>query len=718
MRFRVLAAVWFAVCGAMPLLAQVPTHPGPPPAPSAATPAKPHSRTKMALSAPVVPQAVFDATSLGSPLQLQSDWRVGITSDPAASSADFDDSNWAIRDAQANISDVANDDENSAPAANSGPSATKKSGTKIPQRYAWFRLHIKLAPDHGPLALLIELPVASNTTVSIGGTGTGLSPDVYANGLHIVPEGPHGDSPQHYQPISRIYDLNVPANETSLTLVVRINYIAFGLGAYNGYFSNHTLYLGNPGDLARELNLWSNRSLFERLPHLIYCVLLAVLAIFLFALYLTQRDRTEYLWLGLHELVQAPIGFVELAGSSARLNIVWYAALELELVLISGYLFFEFLVVFLSLPRPWYTRWLRYTAPLLLVVGPTMLFVGHGLTVTLLLIGLFLFTAVWVVGWFIFIFITLFAAAVRRNFEAGLWLIPLILSVIGVIEPVVTSTISEETGAVYRSPLTIDAGPIPIHMSSVGDFAGIFVILLILYIRFMHIFRDRERAASELAAARSVQELLIPQEKSATPGFEVDSVYCPANEVGGDFFHLESAGSDGMLVVIGDVAGKGLKAAMNVSLLMGALRSTDERSPAKILEALNGVLTGTESFTTCQAVWLGSDGEMIIANAGHLPPYLNGQEINLPGALPLGVMPQVRYEEERFFLQPGDRILLLSDGVVEARKSSGELFGFDRVRYLSTQSAFYLADAAKAFGQEDDITVLTVRRQVPVVLAA
>ena len=105
---------------------------------------------------------------------------------------------------------------------------------------------------------------------------------------------------------------------------------------------------------------------------------------------------------------------------------------------------------------------------------------------------------------------------------------------------------------------------------------------------------------------------------------------------------------------------------------------------------------------------------MGIANAGHLPPYLNSQEINLPGALPLGVIPQVSYEEERFYLHPGDRILLMSDGVVEARQPSGELFGFDRVRYLSNQSAFYLADAAKAFGQEDDITVLTVRRLAPV----
>jgi serine phosphatase RsbU (regulator of sigma subunit) len=214
-----------------------------------------------------------------------------------------------------------------------------------------------------------------------------------------------------------------------------------------------------------------------------------------------------------------------------------------------------------------------------------------------------------------------------------------------------------------------------------------------------------------------VQELLIPQEKLSTPGFEVDSVYNPANEVGGDFFHIQTVGVEGLIVVIGDVAGKGLKAAMNVSLLMGALRRTQEHRPAKILESLNRVLTGTESFTTCQAVWFGANGEMVIANAGHLPPYLNSQEIGLRGELPLGVLADVNYEEARFYLHPGDRVLLLSDGVVEARQPSGELFGFDRVRHFCQQSAFYLAEAAKSFGQQDDITVLTIRRQAEVMAA-
>ena len=123
--------------------------------------------------------------------------------------------------------------------------------------------------------------------------------------------------------------------------------------------------------------------------------------------------------------------------------------------------------------------------------------------------------------------------------------------------------------------------------------------------RFLRIHHDQERASGELAAARSVQELMIPREKVETPGYEVDSVYNPATEVGGDFFHIEPTPDGGLLVILGDVAGKGLQAAMNVSMLMGALRRTSERSPARILESLNRVLIGSDSFTTCQVAGSG-----------------------------------------------------------------------------------------------------------------
>jgi hypothetical protein len=354
---------------------------------------------------------------------------------------------------------------------------------------------------------------------------------------------------------------------------------------------------------------------------------------------------------------------------------------------------------------------LRYTTPVLLGVGPGMLLLGthNPLALVVMIVG-FLGSMLWMTGWTLFIFITLIRATLRRNFEAGLLLIPLLLTIIGIVEPILTGGMSDFGGHPYHSPLTIQAGMIPIHFASIADFAGLLTIVLIIFVRFLRIQHDQERANSELAAARSVQELMIPHEKLETPGFEVESIYTPATEVGGDFFHIQPTGDGGLLVVIGDVAGHGLQAAMNVSMLMGALRRIPERSPAKILESLNRVLAGSESLTTCEAMWFGPHGELVLASAGHLPPYLNSQEIVLPGGLPLGAIPENTYDEVRLYLHPGDRLLLLSDGVVEARKPSGELFGFERVHNLSNQSAFYIADAAKEFGQEDDITVLTVRR--------
>jgi len=651
----------------------------------------------------------FDATHLGSPLLLDKGWRVGISSDPAAEKPDFDDSKWAVRNAEDAFEDVSEDHPAS---ESSGTDEDKKPGNSIspdgPQKYAWFRLHVRLPDHHGPLFLLVELPTSQSTAINISSSGPGF--DVFANGIQIHPGGPHADTPERYQPISRLYNLKVPPDETNLILVARTIYKPFGYGAYTSFFANRKLRLGDREELDRSLELWNVHGLFERLPKIVISILLLVLAMFLFALYFTQKGHPEYLWLGLHELVMAPLAFIELAGSSAQLDSLWFAAIYFQLFLVSAYLYFEFLIAFLSLRRRWYILFLRYSSPILLGVAPTLLLVGHSTLIWVLLVAVGLFSLLWIMGWTIFVFLTLIVATVRRNFEAGLLLIPLVLSMIGMMEPLLIALITSMGHENYRSPLTLQAGPVPIHFAAVADFVGILVIVLIIFVRFLRINRDQERASSELAAARSVQELMIPHENIQTPGFEVESVYTPANEVGGDFFHVQSTGDGGLLVVLGDVAGKGLRAAMNVSMLMGALRRTSEFSPGRILESLNRVLVGGDSFTTCQAVWFKHDGEVVMANAGHLPPYLNSQEVALPGGLPLGFIPEVEYDEVHVYLHPGDRLLLMSDGVVEARASSGELFGFDRVHNLSGQSAFYIADAAKAFGQEDDITVLTVRR--------
>ena len=722
MRRIILGLAAVAVCVAIQLAAQ-PTHPRTPMGPSPLEQAlRPHAHARPALAnAPHTPAVAFDATGLGSPLLLDKGWRVGISGDLAAASPAFDDSAWSLRDAQDSIAEVADEDHHADPSGPSGQNGKPQPPVQFApppghQRpFAWFRLHIKLAPNHGPLSLLIELPVTQNANLAYNSQTLGV--DVFANGKQIQPEGPHADALEKYQQVSRLYNLNLDPSETSLTLAVRTIYVPFGYGAYTSFFGAHNLQLGPPDALSKSLEMWTAHSLFERLPRLVASILLIFLALFLLALYFSQKGHSEYLWLALHELSQAPLGFVELAGNSARLDQLWYVALYLQLTLLSAYLYFEFLIAFLSLRRRWYIRALRYTAPIMALVGPAVVLVGQNTAIGILLAVGLLGSFFWIVGWLIFILITLAVATLRRNFEAGLLLVPLLLTLVGWVEPVLTGGMSNWGGRGYHSPLTVQAGPIPIHFAAIADFTGLFVIVLIVFGRFLRVQREQQRASSELAAARSVQELMIPHERLETPGFEVESIYNPANEVGGDFYHVQPTPDGGLLVVIGDVAGKGLKAAMNVSMLMGALRRTPERSPAKILESLNRVLVGSESFTTCQAAWLGPNGEVVLANAGHLPPYLNSQEVKVHGGLPLGVLPDISYEEVRLYLHPGDRILFLSDGVVEARLPSGELFGFDRVHNLSNQSAFYIADAAREFGQEDDITVLTVRRLAQAVAA-
>ncbi|HEU5351176.1 MAG TPA: SpoIIE family protein phosphatase [Terracidiphilus sp.] len=661
-----------------------------------------------AAEATAPPAVVVDATHIGSPMTLDKNWRVGVSANPAAALPGFDDSKWMLRNAGDSLDEISDQD----------PQHDQKAGAHAPgtvsleqenHPWVWFRLHVKLAKGHGPVALLIALPVVQNATMAFGAGGQVV--DVYANGRLIAPEGPHGSAAGRYQEISRIYDLNVPPETTDLTLVARTLYIPFGLTAYTNFFSSRTLRLGYPAELKNEQQLWAVHSLFEHLPALTVAMMLLVLAAFLLALYYTQRGHAEYLWLALHEGIQAPIAVIDLLGSFAWLDQLWYGAMLLELVVISAYLFFEFLIAFLSLERRWYIQLMRFTAPILAGVGPGLLLLGyHNALVIWLLIFIYVGSLGWMVMWTVFIFLTLILATIKRNFEAGLLLIPLVLTIVGLVEPILTGGMSDWGGHAYHSPLTIQAGMIPIHFASVADFIGMLAIVLIIFVRFLRIQHDQERVTSELAAARSVQELMIPQETLETPGYEVDSVYNPAAEVGGDFYYVQPVDDGNLLVVLGDVAGKGLQAAMTVSMLMGALRQTKERSPARILESLNRVLTGGEGLTTCQAVWFGAQGDLVVASAGHLPPYLNSQEVMLPGGLPLGAIPEVTYEEVRLYLHPGDRLLLLSDGVVEAQQPTGELFGFDRVHNLSNQSAFYIADAAKSFGQEDDITVLTVRR--------
>jgi phosphoserine phosphatase RsbU/P len=231
----------------------------------------------------------------------------------------------------------------------------------------------------------------------------------------------------------------------------------------------------------------------------------------------------------------------------------------------------------------------------------------------------------------------------------------------------------------------------------------------VLLFRHRRISLEQVRVSAEFEAAREVQQRLVTTPPTV-PGFQIEGVYLPATQVGGDFYRILPEEEGGILVVVGDVSGKGLPAAMTVSAIIGSLRTLSTAAPAEILRILNLSLAGDlrGGFVTCLAARLHPDGSCTLANAGHVAPYINGVELAIDNGLPLGLSAESVYPEMTFTLPPGAQLTVITDGVVEARNTQGELFGFERTAAISTESAESIARAASTFGQEDDITVLTL----------
>ncbi len=236
--------------------------------------------------------------------------------------------------------------------------------------------------------------------------------------------------------------------------------------------------------------------------------------------------------------------------------------------------------------------------------------------------------------------------------------------------------------------------------------------------RFGSARAEEQRLHAEMETARQVQLLMQPAQSISVPHLRIDPAYYPVQEIGGDFFQISQDADDSLLMVVGDVSGKGLKAALTVSLIVGLWQDVSDdagQSPGKILERLNKRLTSRiqDGFVTCLCLRLGRNGSLTVANAGHLAPYVNGQELALESGLPLGVSAESEYPETHGVLPPDYNLVMISDGVVEARDKTKSFFGFDRLQQALAEnlSAEAIARKAQAFGQEDDITVVSIVRE-------
>jgi serine phosphatase RsbU (regulator of sigma subunit) len=255
-----------------------------------------------------------------------------------------------------------------------------------------------------------------------------------------------------------------------------------------------------------------------------------------------------------------------------------------------------------------------------------------------------------------------------------------------------------------------------LNLSQMATILLTFAIFILLLRRMFVSLRIQRERALDIKQAAEVQQVILPESRTLYPGLTIETEYRPAREVGGDFFQILPHPTDGSTIIVaGDVTGKGLQAGMLVALLVGAIRSTAELNPDPLflLQALNRRLLGRRSAqATCLALRIAADGSATLANAGHLPPYLDGKPLEMEGALPLGIIDAADFSVMHFQLTFKEKLVVISDGILEATDAHGELFGFDRVAELLRNSTPVkaLADAAQLFGQNDDISLVAVTR--------
>jgi phosphoserine phosphatase RsbU/P len=241
--------------------------------------------------------------------------------------------------------------------------------------------------------------------------------------------------------------------------------------------------------------------------------------------------------------------------------------------------------------------------------------------------------------------------------------------------------------------------------------------------------RRHAEIEDDLRLARDIQQGLLLEAVPRLPGWEISAASLPARELGGDLYDFLPLGEGWHGIMIGDVSGKGLPAALRMAVARTVFRHEARRGegPGPTLAAVNnGVLTEIPQgmVTMLYAMLNTQNGGIRIANAGHnYPVVINGQvhEVELTG-LPLGVVGDSNYEEVNAVLRHGDTVLLYTDGVVEATNVHDEIFGYERLEHVLHANEGLkprallatLLHELRAWGgveQADDITMVILRRR-------
>lgn len=621
---------------------------------------------------------VFDATTLRQPENLASTWLVQPGDNPSYADPAYDDSHWMRFDPHTDLRNVLPHDR---------------------PDVVWYRLHVKVDPNQTGLALE-EYALARAYQIFVNG-------HLLMQAGSVQPFRPYSIGARLVEPIP-----NAQIATGSLVIALRVHIArAEWTGGFPGFYY-YNLAMGQESALRQQIWL---TIIGQGAVSWVYDIIGLGLGIVAIALFYSQRDHKEYLWIFLQFIstaILAPIGLYNSLHDVPVGQSLISDPLLLAQIIFSAFVYLAFLRVRIN----GWIRGLIAVSILGMAVAMPLLALGQ---VSTLWSTLPEFPLLMLVAGVIPVLLLIHWR--RGNGEAGILLIPCVLGSLNLYAGVVTFALqsipatsslgirlTDIMSGAHLGPFTISAGQVSNLLVEVS-------LTLIIVLRSTRISRQQALLEGELEAARQVQQVILPDQVENIPGFAIESVYLPAQQVGGDFFQILPIANGGLLLVLGDVAGKGLPAAMLVSVLVGAIRATVDYTtdPTEILASLNERLVGrtNSAFSTALAARIDADGTVTLANAGHLPPYLNGREMEVAGALPLGVKVGTQYPAMRFRIDMGSRLTFYSDGVVEAQNRKQELFGFDRSREMSTRSAMDVAEAAQRFGQQDDITVVAISRE-------
>jgi len=560
-----------------------------------------------------------------------------------------------------------------------------------PAGLRWFRIHLRLPAGRPPMGLLLRIG-KNASQVFING--------IPANRSRIR------STLRYYYPHEQFVPL--PDGVTDLVIAVRCGETPWEYNVIAGDALAEAA-IGPLPVMQQAAEVADARLLLNQITSFAIDLALCLGGLATLGLFLVQRQRREYLWLTVYLLA---LGLSDLLWCLSQkwmpfsVNALGGDPLDW----ISVMLQIEFIFAFAG--ERVGRAWRAYQAVLAVgfVAGffsnwfgwfPNLYGTAESLASLPAAVGLLVLLVIWLR---------------RGNREAGWLIVPSICPILagGLFETYEVMAIEFNSHKLdfLRPILRFHLGYVGFRLEAVGDLLFLVAIGIVLFLRHTRLTQVQERSAAELQAAREMQRRLVPAELPTVPGCAIAASYWPAAEVGGDFYQVLPQSDGSTLIVLGDVSGKGLKAAMTGTFALGALRNIASQSsqPARLLDALNRAIAGAgqEGFITMICMQVAENGRIVIASAGHLAPYHNGEEISLDSCLPLGINPDSIYAESTVQLRPGDTLTFLSDGVVEAQSPSGGLFGFERTRAISREPAEQIAAAAQAFGQQDDITVLTL----------